>query len=152
MLFKELIRFNGLGPVWARRQPSKMGGPRGVLTLEGEVVSIAVKKLVLERAAAVPAVAAVIDRLHVVPAQKMGDRIASSLLLVSPQRLSQRLHPAPASKPLCATRLATCSATLAASAWPRVLSGRSASEVKELMPAAWAWRTTRSVFMACWGR
>jgi osmotically-inducible protein OsmY len=56
------------------RYPLRTAFDRGVLTLEGEVVSIAVKKLVLERAAAVPAVAAIVDRVHVVPAQKMGDR------------------------------------------------------------------------------
>lgn len=46
----------------------------GVLTVEGEVASVAQKKLTLERAAAVPGVIGILDRLHVHPAQAMGDR------------------------------------------------------------------------------
>lgn len=46
----------------------------GVLTVEGEVPNVAVKKLALERAAAVPAVDGIVDRLHVRPAVPMGDQ------------------------------------------------------------------------------
>ncbi|HVO26877.1 MAG TPA: BON domain-containing protein [Candidatus Margulisiibacteriota bacterium] len=45
----------------------------GDLTIEGEVRTVAVKKLLLERAAAHPAVAGIVDRLHVIPLQAMGD-------------------------------------------------------------------------------
>ncbi|MEW6268049.1 MAG: BON domain-containing protein [Thermodesulfobacteriota bacterium] len=45
----------------------------GVLTLEGEVRDVAVKKLLLERAAAYPGISAIVDRLRVTPAQRMGD-------------------------------------------------------------------------------
>ena len=45
----------------------------GTLTLEGEVGDVAAKKLALERAAALPGVAAIADRLHVKPAVAMGD-------------------------------------------------------------------------------
>ncbi len=43
------------------------------LTIEGDVRDVAVKKLLLERAAAHHAVDGIIDRLHVIPAQPMGD-------------------------------------------------------------------------------
>lgn len=43
------------------------------LTLEGEVASVAAKKLALEQAVTVPEVEGIIDRLHVAPAQPMGD-------------------------------------------------------------------------------
>lgn len=43
------------------------------LTLEGETASIAGKKLALERAAAAPGVATIIDRPHVQPAARMAD-------------------------------------------------------------------------------
>jgi osmotically-inducible protein OsmY len=46
----------------------------GDLTIEGEVASVAAKKLVLEAAAADPAVVGIVDRLRVRPAQPMGDR------------------------------------------------------------------------------
>jgi len=46
----------------------------GTLVLAGEVGSIAAKKLALERAAAVPGVDSIADRLHVAPAQRMGDK------------------------------------------------------------------------------
>lgn len=46
----------------------------GVLTLEGEVETVAGKRLALERAAALPAVRGIVDRLHVRPAVAMGDR------------------------------------------------------------------------------
>jgi len=45
----------------------------GDLTIEGEVADIAAKKLVLERAAAIPGVAGIVDRLHVAAAERMGD-------------------------------------------------------------------------------
>jgi osmotically-inducible protein OsmY len=45
----------------------------GILTVEGEVRSVAVKKLLLERGAAHPAVDGIVDRLRVAPAQPMGD-------------------------------------------------------------------------------
>lgn len=45
----------------------------GDLTIEGEVADVAAKRLALERAASIPGVSAIVDRLHVVPAQKMAD-------------------------------------------------------------------------------
>lgn len=45
----------------------------GSLTIIGEAPSVAVKKLALERAASVPAVTSIVDRLHVAPASVMGD-------------------------------------------------------------------------------
>lgn len=45
----------------------------GTLTLEGEVPSVAAKKLALERAGAVQGVIGILDRLRVKPAQRMGD-------------------------------------------------------------------------------
>lgn len=45
----------------------------GDLTLEGEAENVAAKKLALERAAAVPGVTSIIDRLHVAPAERMAD-------------------------------------------------------------------------------
>jgi hypothetical protein len=44
----------------------------GVLTAEGEVCSVAAKKLALERLAALPEVIGIVDRLHVQPAERMG--------------------------------------------------------------------------------
>jgi osmotically-inducible protein OsmY len=46
----------------------------GTMTLEGEVANVAVKKKLLERAAAHPAVTGIIDRLRVAPAVRMGDK------------------------------------------------------------------------------
>lgn len=46
----------------------------GTLTIEGEVENVAVKKLLLERGAAHPAVDGIVDRLRVAPARRMGDR------------------------------------------------------------------------------
>jgi osmotically-inducible protein OsmY len=46
----------------------------GVLTLEGEVETIAGKRLALERAAVLPEVRGIVDRLLVRPAVAMGDR------------------------------------------------------------------------------
>lgn len=45
----------------------------GVLTMEGELGTVAAKKLALERAAAVKGVRNVVDRLRVAPARRMGD-------------------------------------------------------------------------------
>ncbi len=45
----------------------------GTLTLEGEVEHVAAKKLAMSAAIAVPGVHGIIDRLHVVPAERMGD-------------------------------------------------------------------------------
>ncbi len=45
----------------------------GTLTIEGEVESIAAKKLALEHLAALPGVSEVVDRLRVRPAAAMGD-------------------------------------------------------------------------------
>jgi osmotically-inducible protein OsmY len=45
----------------------------GVVTLEGELGTVAAKKLALERAAAVSGVRRVVDRLRVTPARRMGD-------------------------------------------------------------------------------
>ena len=53
--------------------PIEMEFHDGVLTLEGEVEHIAAKKLSLELAIAVRGVAGIADRLHVVPASRMGD-------------------------------------------------------------------------------
>jgi osmotically-inducible protein OsmY len=56
-----------------QRFPVALSYAEGTLTLEGEVGDIAAKKLALERAAAVPGVAGIVDRLRVQPAQPMGD-------------------------------------------------------------------------------
>ncbi len=45
----------------------------GDLTMEGEVATVAAKKLALECAAAVPGVAGIVDRVRVAPASRMGD-------------------------------------------------------------------------------
>lgn len=47
---------------------------RGALTLEGEVDSVAEKRIALERAASVRGVSGIVDRLHVHPALPMKDR------------------------------------------------------------------------------
>jgi osmotically-inducible protein OsmY len=46
----------------------------GTLTLEGNVARLAEKKLALLRAAAIPGVVALVDRVHVVPVAPAGDR------------------------------------------------------------------------------
>jgi osmotically-inducible protein OsmY len=53
--------------------PIELGYADGILTLEGEVRDVAAKKLALERAAALPEVSGIVDRLRVRPAQRMGD-------------------------------------------------------------------------------
>ncbi|MBI4400257.1 MAG: BON domain-containing protein [Nitrospirae bacterium] len=55
------------------RYPVHIDFSDGVLTLEGEVEDIAAKKLGMELAIAVPGVRGIVDRLHVVPAARMGD-------------------------------------------------------------------------------
>jgi osmotically-inducible protein OsmY len=54
-------------------QPLKLSWEQGDLVLEGEVGDVAAKKLALMRAAAVPGVSAILDRVRVAPAQRMGD-------------------------------------------------------------------------------
>lgn len=51
-----------------------LGFADGDLTMEGVVGDVAMKKLALESAAAVPSVTAIVDRLRVRPAETMGDR------------------------------------------------------------------------------
>jgi osmotically-inducible protein OsmY len=55
------------------RHPVELSFEGGVLTLEGELGSVAAKKLALERAAAVAGVQHVVDRLRVEPARRMTD-------------------------------------------------------------------------------
>lgn len=55
------------------RHPVKIEWSDGVLTLEGEVEHIAAKKLSMELAIAVHGVRGIVDRLHTVPAARMGD-------------------------------------------------------------------------------
>lgn len=63
-----------------REFPIELSYAAGTLTLEGEVGDIAVKKLALERAAALPGVSGILDRLRVRPAQRMGDRQTRDLV------------------------------------------------------------------------
>jgi osmotically-inducible protein OsmY len=60
--------------------PIRLGYADGTLTLEGEVGDVAAKKLALERAAALPEVSGIVDRLRVRPAQRMGDGEIRDLL------------------------------------------------------------------------
>lgn len=55
------------------KRPVAMEFAEGVLTLEGETEHIAAKKLAMELAIAVSGVTGIVDRLHVVPATRMGD-------------------------------------------------------------------------------
>lgn len=55
------------------RYPIQMDFCDGVLTLEGEVEHIAAKKLAMELAIVVPGVSGIVDRLHVEPAERVGD-------------------------------------------------------------------------------
>jgi len=55
------------------RFPVKLDFSDSVLTLEGEVAHISAKKKALETAAAVPGVSGIVDRLRLVPAQRMED-------------------------------------------------------------------------------
>lgn len=54
-------------------QAIKLHYDDGALTLEGEVASVAAKKLAMEAAASLPAVTGIVDRLTVAPATPMGD-------------------------------------------------------------------------------
>ena len=56
------------------RHPIAISFADGALTLEGEVADIAAKKLALEKAAALPPVSGIVDRLHVAPSAPMGDK------------------------------------------------------------------------------
>ncbi len=60
--------------IGAHRHTIAVAFDDGCLTMEGEVTSVAVKKLALERAAALVEVTGIIDRLRVAPAQPMGDK------------------------------------------------------------------------------
>lgn len=55
------------------RHPVKIGYTDGVVILEGEVESVAAKKLAIEHAAAVAGVRGVADRLRVASAERRGD-------------------------------------------------------------------------------
>jgi osmotically-inducible protein OsmY len=56
------------------RYPPRIGlDEDGALELEGEAENIAAKKLALGLAASVPGVTGIIDRVRMVPAQRMGD-------------------------------------------------------------------------------
>ena len=57
-----------------RDRPVTLSFADGDLIMEGEVVSVAAKRLALRQAAAIPEVLDIIDRLHVAPAQAMGDK------------------------------------------------------------------------------
>ncbi len=71
---------NAVRHAWSRERRLHQRTPQlhmafadGTLTLEGEVPDIAAKKLALELAAAVPEVKGIVDRLHVAPAERLGD-------------------------------------------------------------------------------
>lgn len=55
------------------RHPIALSFTDGVLTMEGELADLGAKKVALERAAAVPGVEHIVDRLCVAPARAMGD-------------------------------------------------------------------------------
>lgn len=55
------------------RHPIALSFADGVLTMEGELASLGAKKIALERAASVPGVEHIVDRLRVAPARAMGD-------------------------------------------------------------------------------
>lgn len=55
------------------RHPVSASFADGVATLEGEVADVRAKRVALERAACVPGVAHVVDRVRVEPARRMGD-------------------------------------------------------------------------------
>jgi osmotically-inducible protein OsmY len=59
--------------VGLRKHPIELRCEDGTVTLEGEVASVAAKKLALEGAAGVPGVVGIVDRLRVAQAQPMGD-------------------------------------------------------------------------------
>lgn len=53
--------------------PLRIAVDHGDLLLEGELGTVAGKKLALEAAAAIPGIHGIVDRLHVEPSQRMGD-------------------------------------------------------------------------------
>ncbi|MEW5881906.1 MAG: BON domain-containing protein, partial [Pseudomonadota bacterium] len=55
------------------RDPIEIDVVADAVVLEGEVADLAAKKLALELAASVPGVRGVVDRLHVKPAERLGD-------------------------------------------------------------------------------
>jgi osmotically-inducible protein OsmY len=55
------------------RNPIRVDVADGAVILEGEVESVAAKKLALERAGAVDGIRGVVDRLRVAPAERRGD-------------------------------------------------------------------------------
>ncbi|HEU4384307.1 MAG TPA: BON domain-containing protein [Anaeromyxobacteraceae bacterium] len=61
------------GRIDLARHPLALSFEGGVLTMEGELPGLRAKKLALERAAAVPGVRHLVDRLRVAPARHMGD-------------------------------------------------------------------------------
>lgn len=62
------------------RHPVHLDLEDGDVVIEGELPDIAAKKLALERAAAVPGVAGIIDRLRVRPAERMSDGMIRDLV------------------------------------------------------------------------
>jgi len=76
--------------------PIKMEFSDGVLTLEGEAEHIAAKKLAMELAIAVSGVTGIVDRLHVIPATRMGDGAildaVRDVLLQEPTLMNCSLH------------------------------------------------------------
>jgi osmotically-inducible protein OsmY len=56
-----------------KRDHVKIAFKDGIATLVGDVGNVAVKKLAMERTAALAGVVGIVDRLHVTPAQPMGD-------------------------------------------------------------------------------
>lgn len=78
------------------KYPVTMEYADGVLTLEGEVAHIAAKKLAMELAIAVSGVAGIVDRLHVVPAARMGDGAildaVRDVLLQEPALMNCSIH------------------------------------------------------------
>lgn len=55
------------------RHPVDLAFADGVLTMEGELADVGAKKIALERAASVPGVEHIVDRLGVAPARTMSD-------------------------------------------------------------------------------
>jgi osmotically-inducible protein OsmY len=69
---KELRKAAGSDPrVNLRDLKIKFDPDGGIATLEGEVANVAIKRLALRRAGAVPAVAGIVDRIRVRPAEKL---------------------------------------------------------------------------------
>jgi osmotically-inducible protein OsmY len=69
---KELRKAAGSDPrVDLRDLRIKFDPDAGIATLEGEVANVAIKRLALRRAGAVPAVAGIVDRIRVRPAEKL---------------------------------------------------------------------------------